>query len=134
MNVTTRHIEGSTAIAGSAGGIPTSSIAIPLLPGQGSWAVTGVIQAVRADGKHGAVTFFPRIGGSCFNGLATSNTTEMMPIEPVDEGAAQGFQPGGVSLVGAKGQGRQVEIALEGVAGVAVCWAWSLDVLTFATP
>jgi hypothetical protein len=137
MNVSKLHIQGSTETLGTSGNLPTSAIAIPLLPSQGSWVITGVIQAVRADGLKGPVTFFPRIAGSCVNGVATMNTTGMMPIEPTDDGAAQGFQPGGPSLVGANGQGLQVEIALQGVAaspGLGICWVWDLDVLIFATP
>ncbi len=137
MNISKRHIEGSTTIAGSAGSSPKSAIVIPLLPKQGSWVITGVVQAVRADGRCDPVTFFPRITGGCIDGLATANSTGQMPTEPVDGGLAQGFAPGGLSLVGADAQGLQLEIALTGVAGApsaAICWAWDLDVLVFETP
>jgi hypothetical protein len=143
MNVAKRHIEGSMTIGGAAGGSPTRAIMIPLLPSQGAWVVTGVVQAVRADGRDGPVTFFPRITGTCSDGLAIPNSTGQMPTEPVDGGLAQGFAPGGLSLVGADAQGLQIEIALTGVAGVAsvagvpsvaICWAWDLEVLIVATP
>ena len=52
MNVAKRHIEGATKILGHAGATPTRAIAIPLLPAQGSWVITGTVQAVRADGVH----------------------------------------------------------------------------------
>jgi hypothetical protein len=140
MNVAKRHIEGSTTIGAAAGGSPTRAIMIPLLPSQGSWVITGVVQAVRADGKYGPVTFFPRITGTCSDGLAIANSTGQMPSEPVDGGLAQGFEPGGLSLAGADAQGLQIEIALTGVAsvagapGVAICWAWDLEVLLVSTP
>ena len=137
MNISKRHIEGSTMIGGAAGGAPTSTIVIPLLPPQGSWVITGVVQAVRADGRYGPVTFFPRVTGTCSDGFAIVNSTGQMPTEPVDGGLAQGFAPGGLSLVGADAQGLQVEVALTGVVGtpgVAICWAWDLEVLIVATP
>jgi hypothetical protein len=134
MNVAKMHIEGSMTIGGTAGSSPTRAILIPLLPSQGAWFVTGVVVAARADGRYGPVTFFPRVTGACSDGLAISNSTGQMPSEPVDGGLAQGFAPGGLSLVGADAQGLQVEIALTGVAGVAVCWAWDLDVFLVATP
>jgi hypothetical protein len=136
MNIAKRHIEGSTTIVGSADSSPKSAIVIPLLPPQGSWVITGVVQAVRADGRYGPVTFFPRITGGCVDGLATLNSTGQMPTEPVDGGLALGFEPGGLTLVGADARGLQIEIALTGVAepSVAICWAWDLEVLVFATP
>ncbi|MEP7126319.1 MAG: hypothetical protein ABJE95_35635 [Byssovorax sp.] len=140
MNVAKRHIEGSTTIGGAAGGSPTRAIMIPLLPSQGAWVVTGVVQAVRADGQYGPVTFFPRITGTCSGGVAIANSTGPMPTEPVDGGLAQGFEPGGLSLAGAGAQGLQLEIELTGVAsvvgapGVAICWSWDLEVLLVATP
>ena len=134
MNVAKRHLEGATTIVGYVGATPTRSIVIPLLPPQGSWVITGVVQAVRADGLFGPVTFFPQFTGRCVKGVATLNSTGEIPTEPVDGGDAQRFQPGGLSLVGADGHGLQLEIALTGVADVAICWAWALDVLLFATP
>jgi hypothetical protein len=121
-------------IGGAAGGSPTRAIMLPRLPAQGSWVVTGVVQAVRADGKYGPVTFFPRVTGTCSDGLAIANSTGQMPTEPVDGGLAQGFEPVGLSLVGADAQGLQIEVALTGVGGVAICWAWDLEVLVVATP
>jgi hypothetical protein len=137
MNVAMRQIQGSVALSAAAGATATRAITIPLLPSQGSWVITGVVQAVRADGLHGPVTFFPRITGTCANGLAALNSTGAIPTEPVDGGLLQGFEPGGLSLLGVNARGLQIEIALTGVAGVpgaAICWAWQLDVLTIATP
>jgi hypothetical protein len=137
MIVSKRQIEGSVTLPVAAGPNPTSAIVIPLLPQQGSWVVTGIVQAVRADGLLAPVTYFPRITGSCANGIATVNANGNMPTEPVDGGRLQGFEPGGLSLVGTLGRGLQVEIALTGLAGLpgaAICWAWALDVLTVATP
>jgi len=76
----------------------------------------------------------PARHGTCSDGLAIANSKGQMTTEPLDGGLAQGFQPGGLSLVGADAEGLQIEIALTGVAGVAVCWAWDLDVLLVATP
>lgn len=134
MNVSKRHIEGSTQILGPASATPTSSIVIPLLPPQGSWVITGIVQGMRADGLHGPVTFFPRFTGSCAKGVATPNNTGKIPTQPVDGGGGQGFQPGGLSLVGADERGPQMEIALTGVAGVAIFWAWELDVVVMSLP
>ena len=134
MNGTKMHIEGSITIGGATSGSPTRAIMIPLLPSQGAWVITGTVVAARADGRYGPVTFFPRVTGACSDGLAIANSKGQMPTEPLDGGLAQGFQPGGLSLVGADAEGLQVEIALTGVAGVAVCWAWDLDVLLVATP
>ena len=134
MNVANRHIEGSTQILGPESGTPTRSIVIPLLPLHGSWVITGIIQAMRADGSHGPVTFFPRFTGSCANGIATCNHTGKIATQPVDGGGAQGCQPGGLSLVGADERGCQMEIALTGVADVAFFWAWQLDITMFTTP
>ena len=134
MHISKRHIEGSTQILSSASGAPTRSIVLPLLPSQGSWVITGIIQAMRVDGLNGPVTFFPRFTGSCTNGIATANHTGKIATQPVDGGGAQGCQPGGLSLVGAEERGSQLEIALTGVEGVAFYWAWQLDVTTFTTP
>jgi hypothetical protein len=133
MNVAKRHIEGATKILGHAGATPTRAIAIPLLPAHGSWVITGTVQAVRADGVPGAVTFFPTFTGVCDRGLATLNNTDAVPTEPGDGGLEQGFHPGGLSVVGADASGLQIEIALTGVAGVAISWAWELEVMLFAT-
>jgi hypothetical protein len=133
MNVATRHVEGATTILATAGTTATRSIVIPLLPRQGSWVITGTVQALRADGLQGPVTFFPQFTGGCVKGVATLNSAGVIPTQPVDGGVAQHFRPGGLSLVGSD-QGLQLEIALTGVAGVAICWAWHLVVSTLATP
>jgi hypothetical protein len=134
MNVAKKHIEGATKILATAGATATRSIVIPLLPAQGSWVITGTVQAVRADLLHGPVTYFPQFTGSCANGVATSNNTGTIPAQPADRGSAQSFQPGGLSLVGADGHGLQIEIALTGEVDVAVCWSWALDVTTVELP
>ena len=134
MNVSKRHIEGSTEILGAAGATPTRCIAIPLLPPQGSWVITGCVQAVRADATLGPVTFFPRFTGRCANSLVSVNSTGAIPTQPVDGGVGQNFQPGGLSLVGIDDQGLQLEIELTGVAGVDIFWSWELDVTTLTTP
>ena len=134
MNVTTRHIEGMTAIPGAAGATPMSAIAIPLLPTQGSWVITGTVQAVSADGLHGPVVFFPRFTGICAGGLAIPNSTGAVATEPEDGGEAQSFAPARLSLVSAEDQGVHIAIALTGMAGVAIYWAWALDITSLATP
>jgi hypothetical protein len=131
MNVTKRHIEGATTILAAAGATATRSIVIPLLPTQGSWAITGTVQAVRADGLYGPVTFFPQFTGGCVRGIATLNSGAI-PTLPVDGGGDQHFAPGGLTLVGSD-QGLQLEIALTGEANVAIVWAWALDVFLLAT-
>lgn len=131
MNVAKMHIEGVTKIPAAAGATPTRSIVMPLLPAQGSWAITGTVQAVRADGQFGPVTFFPQFTGGCVDGNAVVNASAV-PTLPVDGGGDQRFAPGGISLV-ASDEGRQLEIALTGEAGVAIVWAWALDVLLLTT-
>ena len=132
MNVATRHIEGVTKIPAAAGATATRSIVIPLLPTQGSWVITGTVQALRADAGLPPVTFFPRFTGRCVNGVATLNSTGEIPTEPVDGGEDQRFEPGGLAVAGSD-QGLQLEIALTGVAGADVIWAWALDVSILAT-
>lgn len=132
MNVATRHIEGATTILAAAGATATRAIVIPLLPRQGSWVITGTIQALRADAAFPPVTFFPQFTGSCFNGVATLNSGGEIPTQPADGGGDQRFEPGGLSLVGSD-LGLQLEIALTGEAGVAIVWAWALDVSILAT-
>jgi hypothetical protein len=134
MNVATRHIEGMTKIPASAGATPTRSIVIPLLPADGSWVIRGVVQAVRADGQYGPVTFFPQFTGGCVRGIATLNNTGKVPTQPLDGGEEKLFHPAGISLTGAKDEGLQIEIALTGVPGVAICWAWALEVFALETP
>jgi hypothetical protein len=132
MNVTKRHIEGATTIPATAGATATRSIVIPLLPARGAWVITGTVQALCADAAFPPVTFFPQFTGRCVDGIATLNSTGAIPTQPVDGGEDQGFQPGGLALVGSD-RGLQLEIALTGVAGVAVIWAWDLDVSILAT-
>lgn len=132
MTVAKLHIEGSTKILAPAGATATRSIVIPLLPAQGSWAITGTVQAVRADGQFGPVTFFPQFTGGCVKGNAIMNAGAI-PTLPADGGEDQRFAPGGLTLLGAEGQGLQLEIALTGEANVAIVWAWALDVLLLAT-
>jgi hypothetical protein len=131
MNVAKMHFEGATTIPAAAGATATRSIVIPLLPAHGSWAITGIVQAVRADGQLGPVTFFPQFTGGCVDGNAILNASTV-PTLPGDGGADQRFEPGGISLVGSD-QGLQLEIALTGEANVAIVWAWALDVLLLAT-
>ena len=131
MTVAKLHIEGSTKILAPAGATATRSIVIPLLPAQGSWAITGTVQAVRADGQFGPVTFFPQFTGGCVKGNAIMNASAI-PTLPADGGEEQRFAPGGLTLVGSD-QGLQLEIALTGVGGVAILWAWDLVVTTLAT-
>ncbi len=132
MNVATRHIEGVTKIPAAAGATATRSIVIPLLPANGAWVITGTVQALRADAAFPPVTFFPRFTGRCVNGVATLNSTGEIPTEPVDGGEDQRFEPGGLAVAGSD-QGLQLEIALTGVAGADVIWAWALDVSILAT-
>jgi hypothetical protein len=89
------------------------------------------VQAVRADGQFGPVTFFPQFTGGCVNGTAIMNAGAI-PTLPADGGEEQRFEPGGLTLVGSD-QGLQLEIALTGEANVAIVWAWALDVLLLAT-
>ena len=132
MNVMKRHIEGATTIPAAAGATATRSIVIPLLPANGAWVITGTVQALRADATFPPVTFFPRFTGMCVNGVATLNSTGEIPTEPVDGGEGQRFEPGGLAVAGSD-QGLQLEVALTGVAGVAVIWAWALDITMVAT-
>ena len=132
MSVTKRHIEGVTTIPAAAGATATRSIVIPLLPANGSWVITGTVQALRADTTFPPMTFFPQFTGMCVNGVATLNSTGEIPTQPVDGGGDQRFEPGGLAVAGSD-QGLQLEIALTGVAGVAVIWAWALDVSILAT-
>lgn len=132
MNVAKRHIEGATTIPAAAGATATRSIMIPLLPTRGSWVITGTVQALRADAAFPPVTFFPQLTGMCVDGITTLNSTGAIPTQPIDGGEAQRFEPGGLTLVGSD-QGLQLEIALTGVAGVAIVWAWDLEVSILAT-
>lgn len=133
MNVAKRHIEGTIKIPASAGGTPTRAIVIPLLPEQGSWVITGSVQALRTDASFGLVTFFPQFTGGCVNGIAIANSTGVIPTQPIDGGTDQHFRPAGLSLLGSD-QGLQLEIALTGEASTAVLWAWDLDVCILVTP
>lgn len=137
MIVTKKQVEGSVELSAAAGLTPTRAIVIPLVPLLGAWVITGTITAMRADGVAGPVTLFPRVTGSCINGVAIANSTATMAIEPVDGGVGQSFAPGGISWIISNVRGRQVEIALTGVTpgpGVAICWAWDLSVLMIETP
>ncbi len=102
MNVAKRHIEGMTTIPAAAGATATRSIMIPLLPANGSWVITGTVQALRADATLPPVTFFPRFTGMCVNGIAALNSTGEIPTEPVDGGEDQRFEPSGLALAGGR--------------------------------
>jgi hypothetical protein len=127
-HVQTRHIEGTFTAAGADA---KRAVAIPLLPAEGAWSITGHLIAVDQATPRHAVTFFPKFTGVCEGGVATPNHGNKLVTQPLDGGSAQTWAPGGIGL---KVSGQQLEIEITGIKDKSVVWAYSLDVVVISLP
>jgi len=127
-SIQTRTIEGQTTVpAGDGGeGSAVRIIAMPELPKDGSYVVTGSITATDTASPRKAVTYFPQFTGTIEGGKVSQNNTGPVPSQPTDGGAAQEWKPGGPSAVVT---GRQMEIEVLGVSGKKLQWSWALRVV-----
>ena len=126
-----RSISGTSLLSSSA---QQRTIALPLLPENGAWSITGTIFAVRVDPPGGvAVAFYPLFGGYCNGGVATVTTENVPPVSTDDQhGFAPAFAPGGPALTITN---LQAEIAFTGAEGVTtIAWGWELDVVLMSLP
>ena len=122
-NVETRHFEGTFAVAGAN---KKPAIVVPLLPKDGAWTITGQVVAVDEANPRHSVTFFPRFTGVCASGVVTENNTGPIAMQPKDGGKAQAWEPGGLFPIIT---GSRLEVAVGGIEGKTLLWAWSLDLV-----
>jgi hypothetical protein len=128
MHVQKIPIQGTSQTVGHT---PKRAIAIPLLPADGAFSITGTILAVDDSTTRSSVAFYPRFGGSLVAGKATEDDTGAPDAQPRDSGGAQGWAPGAPkpSITA-----RQMEILLTGIAGKTIYWAWDLEVVLLSLP
>jgi hypothetical protein len=122
LSVKTKRVEGQATTTAAA---PQPSIPLPQLPSDGNWTVKGRITASGPAPARKGVSWEVFFAGVCASGAATENDTSPPTTQPSDGGAAQGFQPAGVSVALA---GRQAVIALAGIATTTITWSWDLEV------
>lgn len=123
-----RSINGTSLLSSST--VRQRTIALPLLPENGAWSITGTIFAVRVDPPGGvSVAYYPLYAGYCNGGVATV-TTQYVPPASTDD--PQAFAPGGPALTITN---LQAEIAFTGAEGVTtIAWGWELDVVLMSLP
>ena len=126
-----RSISGTSLLSSS---VQQRTIALPLLPENGAWSITGTIFAVRVDPPGGvSVAYYPLYAGYCTEGLATVTTKYVPPVSTEDHhGSPPAFAPGGPALTITN---LQAEISFTGAPGVTtIAWGWELDVVLMSLP
>jgi hypothetical protein len=109
---------------------PARALVMPLLPNDGSYAITGTILAVEDAPTRPCVAFYPRFVGSIVAGSGTDNSA-VQAMPPSSKAAAQAS---GTSAPQVVVTGRQLEVLLTGAAGKTVQWAWDLELVTLTLP
>ena len=126
-----RFISGTSLLSSTA---EQRTIALPLLPENGAWSITGTIFAVRVDPPGGvAVAYYPLFAGHCNRGVATV-TSENLPPASTDtqQEVVPRFAPGRPALTVTN---LQAEIAFTGAEGVTtIAWGWELDMVLMSLP
>lgn len=128
MSVTKRTLQGEALVA-SNGDTPTSAVQIPAVPSDGAFSFSGTLIAVdaaAAPSTRFSVTYFIQWAGTSQGGDITRNVYSAVSTLPGDGGSAQGFAPG--NLLGVLGD-LGFTLALPGISGKTVKWAWSIDVV-----
>jgi hypothetical protein len=134
MNVQKIPVHGATQTVGAT---PMRAIAMPILPVDGAFSISGAIAAVDDASTRSSVVFYPAVlfyphfDGNVVAGKATENDTGALAEQPQDGSAAQGGAPGAPKL---SITGRQVEILLTGLDGMTINWAWALEIILFSLP
>jgi hypothetical protein len=129
-NMQRRSVSGTSLLSSSA---QQRTIALPLLPENGAWSITGTIFAVRVDPPGGmSVAYYPLYAGYCNEGVATVTTKYVPPVSTDHYGSPPIFAPGGPALTITN---LQAEITFTGAQGVTtIAWGWELDVVLMSLP
>lgn len=137
MSIVERHFQGTATTSRA---VRTELFALPALPTDGSFVLTGTIMA-RSQRSGLVTTFFPVNSGTIVRRSVSQSAggpgASPCTTSPADGGAAQGFSPFGCSTASdglglttpLDVRGRVAAMSVVGIEGTDITWTWDITLM-----